>query len=187
MSNTKNHRSMTAEDYSSGRKTSDRLKAVIYLRSATGRQAGEPDSIAQQRRACRSKAKSLGATVDREFVDSGQSGNNLARPGLQDLLAYVAGSPIEYVIVNRHDRLARNPLDSLTIDVALSRAQVMLVSCTENIDRAPSRVVARAITSVMAEFYRRNHAQRSVEGRLKNMPASRLSQPERSATQGGSA
>src|SRR5215217_3377570 len=90
--------------------------AVLYLRVSTKEQAqrgGEAEgfSIPAQRDACVRKAEGLGARVVEEFIDAGESARSADRPELQRLLAYVAAEAVEFVIVHKVDRLARNRYD----------------------------------------------------------------------------
>src|SRR5206468_8876579 len=97
---------------------------------------GDPEgySIPAQREACKRKAVSLGAAVVEEFADRGESARNAHRAQLQALLAYIRENPVEYVIVHKVDRLARNRADDVEITLAIRAAGATLVSCSENID-----------------------------------------------------
>ena len=121
-------------------------------------------SIPAQREACLRKAASLGAVVIDEFVDAGESARSANRPELKRLLKCVASDPVEYVIVHKVDRLARNRADDVEINLALKAAGVTLVSCTENIDETPSGILLHGIMSSIAEFYSRNLASEVIKG-----------------------
>lgn len=144
--------------------------AVSYLRVSTKEQAerdGDPEgySIPAQREANRRKAATFGAVVVREFVDRGESARSANRPQLQKMLDFIAGNPeIEYVIVHKVDRLARNRLDDVQINLALKKAGVTLVSATENIDETPSGMLLHGIMSSIAEFYSQNLASEVIKG-----------------------
>jgi site-specific DNA recombinase len=145
------------------------LRAVLYLRVSTKEQAqrdGDPEgySIPAQREACKRKATALGAVVVEEFVDRGESARNADRPELQRLLAYVKDNQVEYVIVHKVDRLARNRADDVEITVAIKAAGAILVSCSENIDETPSGILLHGIMSSIAEFYSRNLANEVMKG-----------------------
>src|SRR4051812_40648885 len=90
------------------------LRAVIYLRVSTERQArsgveAEGYSIPAQRDAAVRKAESLGAQVVEEFVDAGASAKTADRAALQSMLARLKDQgDIDFVIVHKIDRLARN-------------------------------------------------------------------------------
>ena len=105
--------------------------AVLYLRVSTKEQAtrgGEAEgfSIPAQREACRRKAASLGAVIVEEFVDRGESARSADRPELQRMLSFIAENPTSYCIVHKVDRLARNRVDDVEINLALSQAGVTL-------------------------------------------------------------
>jgi site-specific DNA recombinase len=143
--------------------------AVIYLRVSTKEQAakgGEAEgySIPAQREACRRKAASLGAVVVEEFADRGESAKTADRPDLQRLLEFVAANPVQYAIVHKVDRLARNRADDVAINLALNQAGVTLVSVSENIDQTPSGLLLHGIMSSIAEFYSRNLATEIIKG-----------------------
>jgi site-specific DNA recombinase len=143
--------------------------AVIYLRVSTKEQAQrdgdrEGYSIPAQRDACRRKAAGLDAAVVEEFVDRGESARNADRPELQRLLAYVRSNHVDYVIVHKVDRLARNRADDVEITLAIRAAGAALVSCSENIDETPSGILLHGIMSSIAEFYSRNLANEVIKG-----------------------
>ena len=139
-------------------------RAVIYLRVSTAQQAatdhdGEGFSIPAQRDACLRKAESLDAVVLDEYLDAGESARSADRPALQTMLERLAKlRDVDYVIVHKVDRLARNRLDDATINLAISQAGARLVSVTENIDGSPSGLLLHGIMSSIAEFYSANLA-----------------------------
>lgn len=112
----------------------------------------------------RRKAEQLGATVVEEFVDAGESARKADRPELMRTIKYVAEHQVNYCIVHKVDRLARNRADDVTIHLALRDAGVMLVSASENIDETPSGMLLHGIMSSIAEFYSRNLATETVKG-----------------------
>jgi len=117
------------------------------------------------------KAEALGAEVVAEFVDAGESARSANRPDLQRMLAFVAERRVDFTIVHKVDRLARNRNDDVEINVALTAARTQLVSCTENIDETPSGMLLHGIMSSIAEFYSRNLATESRKGMLQKAKA----------------
>ncbi len=143
--------------------------AVIYLRVSTSRQAtrnGEAEgySIPAQRDACTRKVADLGAEVVREFVDAGASARSADRDGLQALLAYVGDGGVDYVVVHKLDRLARDRADDVMILAKIQTAGATLVSVTEQIDDTPAGMLMHNIFAGMAEFYSRNLANEAKKG-----------------------
>jgi len=145
--------------------------AITYLRVSTKEQAqrgGESEgfSIPAQREACQRKADALGATVVAEFVDAGESARSADRPDLQQMLKFLNARPCDFVIVHKIDRLARNRIDDVEINLAIQRSGAKLVSVTENIDETPSGMLLHGIMSSIAEFYSRNLATETRKGML---------------------
>ena len=146
-----------------------RPMAVIYLRVSTKDQAGrggeaEGFSIPAQREACIRKADAVGAVVVAEFVDAGESARSANRPELQNMLSFIKEHKVQHVIVHKIDRLARNRVDDVEINIQISAVGAQLVSCSENIDETPSGMLMHGIMSSIAEFYSRNLATESRKG-----------------------
>lgn len=140
--------------------------AVSYLRVSTrgqaerGGGADEGFSIPAQREANKKKALSMGAIVGKEFVDRGASAKSADRPELQKMLEYVKENAdrVDYVIVHKVDRLARNRGDDIDIMRTLRECGVQLVSASESIDDTPAGMLLHGIMSSIAEFYSQNLA-----------------------------
>ena len=140
------------------------VPAISYLRVSTKDQATrngleEGLSIPAQR-----KADQLGAVIVKEFIEPGESAKTAQRRALQNMLDYVTENPVQYCIINKADRLARNRLDDAIIHATLRDANISLVSVTENIDETPSGMLMRGILASMAEFYSLNLAQEVLKG-----------------------
>ena len=137
-------------------------KAVIYLRVSTRDQATrggreEGFSIPAQRDATKRKAAELGAFVAKEFVEGGVSGTTMNRPALKKMLAYIEErSDIQYVIVHKLDRLARNRHDDAIIFERLQSSGVKLISTTEVIDQGPIGGLVHGIIASVNQFYSEN-------------------------------
>jgi DNA invertase Pin-like site-specific DNA recombinase len=85
-------------------------------------------------------------------------------PKLQERLEYIKEHAVKYVIVHKIDRLARNRVDDVAINLAIQQAGATLISCTENIDETPSGALLHGIMSSIAEFYSRNLANEVIKG-----------------------
>ena len=145
-------------------------RAVSYIRVSTREQAQrggseEGFSLPAQREANKRKAQSMGALVVKEFADRGESARSANRPELQKMLAYLKeDGGIDYVIVHKLDRLARNRADDVEVNRAFEEAGVRLVSTSENIDQTPGGMLLHGIMSSIAEFYSRNLANEVIKG-----------------------
>ena len=149
--------------------------AVIYLRVSTSAQAdtdysSEGYSIPAQREACRRTAENLDARVVEEYVDRGESARSADRPALLSMLERLRTQrDVDYVIVHKVDRLARNRADDIEIALAIRSAGAALVSATENIDTTPSGALLHGIMATIAEFYSQNLAAEVRKGLLQKV------------------
>ena len=145
-------------------------RAVIYLRVSTSRQADkdfnrEGYSIPSQREACVSKARSLNALVVDEYVDQGESARSSDRPAFQEMIARITrDKDVDYVVVHKVDRWARNREDDVLINMSIRKAGAILVSATENIDETPTGKLLHAFMAGMAEYYSANLASEVLKG-----------------------
>jgi predicted site-specific integrase-resolvase len=157
-----------------------RPRAIGYLRVSTEDQAktdrgGEGYSIAAQREACLKKAEALEADIVDVYADAGESARSQDRPKLQEMLERLkTDRDIDYVIVHKIDRLARNRMDDATITLAIREAGARLVSVTENIDDSIGNAHARhhvldcrILLSQFGDGDQEGHAQ---EGRERQLP-----------------
>ena len=149
--------------------------AVSYIRVSTKRQAekggtSEGFSIPAQKAANQQKAESMGAFVVKEFVDRGESAKTADRPALQEMLQYIKDHTVDYVIVHKLDRLARNRADDVEISKALNQVDAQLISTTEAFDdRTPSGSLMHGVMSSVAEFYSNNLAHEVKKGMLQKV------------------
>ena len=143
---------------------------MIYLRVSTAGQVqtdrdAEGLSIPAQREACYRKAEAMGAIVIDEYIDAGESARSSDRPALTEMLARLkTDRDIDYVIVHKVDRLARNRADDIAITMGIREAGAALVSVTENIDETPSGTLLHGIMSSIAEFYSKTLAAEVTKG-----------------------
>ncbi|MFI0411805.1 recombinase family protein [Actinomadura sp. 3N508] len=129
------------------------FRVVIYLRVSTEEQAsvgGEAEgySIPAQRDACLGKAQAMHAIVVEQYIDAGESAKSARRPDLQRMLHELKGRRIDYVIVHKIDRLARNRADDVEINAAIAKAGAKLVSVSEPVDDTPA---GRLLYNMMAD------------------------------------
>lgn len=96
--------------------------------------------------------------VVKEFVERGVSGTSTNRPALQEMLRYLKTeqTSIDYVIVHKVARLARNRADDVALNALFDSYGICLVSTSENIDQTPGGLLLHGIMSSIAEFYSRN-------------------------------
>jgi site-specific DNA recombinase len=145
-------------------------KAVVYLRVSTAKQANtdiDPDgySLLAQREACYRKAQELGAEIVSEYVDRGETAKTSDRPEFQRMVERIVNErDIDFVILDKIDRFARNRRDDANIVFELRMAGARLVSVKENIDDTPPGQLVHAIMAGIAEFYSKNLATEALKG-----------------------
>ena len=149
---------------------SRRKRAVIYLRVSTAKQAGKADdpdgySLPAQREACHRKAAELNAEVVGEYLDRGESAKTADRHQFQRMLTRVRTErDVDYVILDKVDRFARNRRDDANTLFELQAAGCRLISVKENIDDTPAGQLLHAIMAGIAEFYSKNLATEALKG-----------------------
>jgi len=145
-------------------------RAVIYLRVSTAKQANKDEdiegySLPAQREACYRKAEAVGAEVIDEYLDRGESAKTTDRPEFQRMLARIRRDrDVDYVILDKVDRFARNRRDDANTLFELKTCGAQLVSVKENIDETPAGQLLHAIMAGIAEFYSRNLATEALKG-----------------------
>jgi hypothetical protein len=121
-------------------------------------------SIPAQREANRRRALEMGALIVAEFIERGCSGRSLERPELQRMLRYIQDTLVDFVIVHKIDRLARNRADDAAITKTILETGAHLVSTTEAISTTPSGRLLHGIMASIAEFYSQNLATEVTKG-----------------------
>ncbi|MBU3811605.1 MAG: recombinase family protein [Candidatus Niameybacter stercoravium] len=105
--------------------------AVIYARYSSDNQRDE--SIEAQVRECKKLAKRQGITLlERQYIDRAKSATSDRRPEFKQMIKDVAKGGVDYVIVHKLDRFARDKYDSVFYKKKLKEAGVQLISVTEN-------------------------------------------------------
>ncbi|MEU5428231.1 recombinase family protein [Streptomyces olivoreticuli] len=146
------------------------LRAVIYIRVSTKKQVNkavnpEGYSLPTQRDACLRKAADLGAEVVDVYIDRGESAKTTDREDFQRMLARLrAQSDVDFVIVYRINRFARDSYDDATLDRELHSLGIELVSAIEHIDRTPAGRLNHRMLAAMAEYESANLAVETMRG-----------------------
>jgi site-specific DNA recombinase len=145
-------------------------KAVVLLRVSSEGQtkragAEEGYSIEVQRDGCYDKAARLEADVAKEFVGSAQSASRGVYPALRDALAFIRDrGNVDYLIVYRLDRLARDELTQFTVLAELRAAGVKFVSATEQIDETPQGMLVMSLLGAVNAYRSRDDGRKITEG-----------------------
>lgn len=144
--------------------------AVGYLRVSTEGQVGEDKfGLPVQRQAIQEYAHQHGLHVVCWHGDEGITGATLDRPGLKDMLDRLPDlkqQGLEFVLVAKMDRLARDLMAQLWIEKELLRHGVELVSVAEPFrGQDPANVLFRQIIGAFAQFEKARIADRLSAGK----------------------
>jgi site-specific DNA recombinase len=144
-------------------------RIVIYLRVSTEEQAkmgGEAEgySIPYQRDACTMKVRQLSGILVGEYVDAGESAKSAHRPQLQRMLRELRAKKIDFVVVHKIDRLARNRADDVEINAMIARAGARLVSVAEPVDETPAGKLLYNMMADVAQYHSDNLAVEVLKG-----------------------
>ena len=130
------------------------LRAAVYLRVSTGRQAEGEVSIPSQRDLTTRHCLSNGWTVVDEYVEPGASATDDRRPVFQAMLerACDADHPYDVIVVHSFSRFFR---DGATMELTirkLRRHGVEVVSMTQPTGTDPSQEIMRQIIAIFDEY-----------------------------------
>jgi len=134
-------------------------RAVLYLRVSTKDQVNtdyDPEGISlpAQRIACRRKAEQLGINVIGEYIEPGRSATEMTkRVAFQEMLERIRQErDVDYVIVHKLNRFARNRIDDALVMADLQKRGVTLISATEQIDSSPVGQLMHGILAAFNEY-----------------------------------
>ncbi len=147
-------------------------RAVIYLRVSTEERVNtwtndDGLSLSAQEEICRAHAHRLEAEVVEVYREKGVFGRKRdRRVELARLLQDIQTESVNYVIVCKLDRLARNTVDDVQLTAEIETAAAQLVSVMESFDEgSPQGWLMRRIFATYADEYEvRNSARRITVG-----------------------
>ena len=142
------------------------MNAAIYARVSTDVQAEFGYSLGAQIADCTQKARDLGATIIKEFVDDGYSGAYLERPALESLREALRAKMFDIVVVYDIDRLSRNLSHQLLItdDIEASGAALHFVKA--DYESSPEGRLFYAIRGAFAGYEREKFKERTLRGKI---------------------
>lgn len=143
-------------------------RAAVYARISQDR-TGDAVNVGEQRERCLARCAERGWQVVAIHEDNNRSAwrKGGKRPAFTDLMADVMGGNVDVVVVDRLDRLTRDPGDDWAVQTALGEAGAMLevVSGAGSLD--PSKVDDRMMQGFNALVGWRESAEKARRIRLK--------------------
>ena len=136
------------------------LRAALYLRVSTARQAEHDVSIPDQKRQGEAWCASRGYELVETFVEPGATATNDRRPEFQRMIE--AGiskpAPFDVVIVHSFSRFFRDAFDMEFYVRKLAKNGVKLVSITQEMGDDPMHVMMRQIMALFDEYQSKENA-----------------------------
>ena len=142
------------------------MRVALYPR-VSGHEQEDNYSIPEQIDRMKKYCASRDWMVYKIYTDSGFSGSNLERPGLQQLIKDAEAKKIDMVLVYKLDRLSRSQKDTLfLIEDVFDKHGVFFSSMTENFDTStPFGKAILGILAVFAQLEREQIKERTMVGK----------------------
>lgn len=142
------------------------MRVALYPR-VSGHEQEDNYSIPEQIKRMKAYCEARGWMVYKIYTDSGYTGSNLERPGLQQLIKDAEKKNIDMVLVYKLDRLSRSQKDTLyLIEDVFDKHDVFFTSITENFDTStPTGKAFLGILAVFAQFEREQIRERTMIGK----------------------
>ncbi len=154
------------------RATSQQTLAVIYCRISSKKQDREGDGLASQETRLREYAARCGYQIVEVFRDK-LTGSESQRPGLRDMIAFVAGDKKNsYRILFDHlDRFTRDFYLHADLRRAVAKTGALLETPAGVLDGPSSSRLMENVTVAFADYHRVNNAEQTLnrmKSRLQN-------------------
>ncbi len=136
------------------------LRAALYLRVSTARQAEHDVSIPDQKRQGEAYCEARGLQLVETFIEPGASATNDRRPEFQRMIE--AGTskpaPFDVVVVHSFSRFFRDHFELEFYARKLAKNGVKLVSITQEMGDDPMHVMMRQIMALFDEYQSKENA-----------------------------
>ncbi len=136
------------------------LRAALYLRVSTARQAEHDVSIPDQKRQGEAYCEARGLQLVETFIEPGASATNDRRPEFQRMIE--AGTskptPFDVVVVHSFSRFFRDHFELEFYVRKLAKNGVKLVSITQEMGDDPMHVMMRQIMALFDEYQSKENA-----------------------------
>lgn len=122
--------------------------AIGYIRVSKIEEDQRGISLEAQERSIKIYCELNNLTLQTILKDEGESGKDLKREGMQELIKLVEKKQVQAIIVYKLDRLSRNVLNTLNLIELFERKDVSFHSITEKIDTTTA--IGRFFVTVIA-------------------------------------
>ncbi|MBY0324666.1 MAG: recombinase family protein [Reyranella sp.] len=146
------------------------LRAALYLRVSTARQAEHDVSIPDQKRQGEAYCRSRGYQLVETYVEPGASATNDRRPEFQRMIE--AGTakppPFDLVIVHSFSRFFRDHFELEFYVRKLAKNGIKLLSITQEMGDDPMHIMMRQIMSLFDEYQSKENAKHVLRAMKEN-------------------
>jgi site-specific DNA recombinase len=146
------------------------LRAALYLRVSTVRQAEHDVSIPDQRKQGEAYCSARGYDLVETFVDAGASATNDRRPEFQRLIDAGTSKPtaFEVVVVHSFSRFFRDHFELEFYVRKLAKNGIRLLSITQEMGDDPMHVMMRQFMALFDEYQSKENAKHVLRAMKEN-------------------
>ena len=146
------------------------VRAALYLRVSTGRQAESDLSIPDQRRQAKAYCQSRGWEIVADYVEPGASATDDRRPEFQRMIDAATTKPpaFDVILVHSFSRFFRDQFQLEFYVRRLAKAGVRLVSITQELGDDPMSNMIRQIMALFDEYQSKENAKHTLRAMKEN-------------------
>jgi site-specific DNA recombinase len=146
------------------------VRAALYLRVSTGRQAENDLSIPDQRRQAEGHCKSRGWEIVADYVEPGVSATDDRRPEFQRMIDAATTKPpaFEVIVVHSFSRFFRDQFQLEFYVRRLAKNGVRLASITQELGDDPMSNMIRQIMALFDEYQSKENAKHTLRAMKEN-------------------
>ena len=123
-------------------------------------------SIEAQHAAISRYALQHGIEIIEQYVDRGISGTTDKRPDFQRLISDLQIRPVDYVLVHKHDRFARDRYDAAIYSRLIRQTGARLVAVAQDFGESNEAILMESLLQGWAEYYSKNLSTEVIKGLL---------------------
>ncbi len=146
------------------------MRAALYLRVSTGRQAEQDLSIPDQKKQTKAWCEARGWEVVAEYVEPGASAMDDKRPEFQRMVERACDGEraFDVVVVHSFSRFFRDAFGLEFYVRKLAKHNVKLLSMTQELGDDPAQVMMRQVIALFDEYQSRENAKHVIRAMKEN-------------------
>ena len=146
------------------------MRAALYLRVSTGRQAEQDLSIPDQKKQTKAWCEARGWEVVAEYVEPGASAMDDKRPEFQRMVERACDGEraFDVVVVHSFSRFFRDAFGLEFYVRKLAKHNVKLMSMTQELGEDPAQVMMRQVIALFDEYQSRENAKHVIRAMKEN-------------------